>query len=63
MTAKKKDPVLPIRPHTYTPDFAQPADWRGNRLCSGCSLPKDNRVHDFKPAKDNSARIIGESED
>jgi len=57
---KPKPPVLPIRPHTYVPDFAEPPDWEGKRRCAGCSLPEDNRVHDFTPTPDNAARIIGE---
>jgi hypothetical protein len=60
---KQKPPSLPIRPHTYVADLAEAADWEGNRLCMGCHLPERSRVHDYKPPKDNSARIIGESGD
>lgn len=63
MTAKKKDPVLPIRPHTYLPDVSEAPDWKGKRMCAGCHLPEDNRVHDYKQPKDVvSDRIIGEGE-
>ena len=62
MSKAPRPPDLPIRPHTFVPDFSEPADHKGNRLCAGCSMPKDNRVHDYTPPKDNSARIIGEGE-
>lgn len=63
MSRKNTAPKLPIRPHAYVPDFAAPTDHNGRRPCAGCSMWKENRVHDFKAPKDESAtRILGEGE-
>lgn len=62
MSKKPPAPKLPIRPHTYVPDFGGPVDWEGNLRCAGCSMPEKSRVHDYKAPADNAARIIGESE-
>ena len=63
MTKKPKPPSLPIRPHTYVPDYSEAEDWQGNRPCAGCGMPKDNRVHDYTPpagVSEVESRRIGE---
>lgn len=60
---KQKPPSLPIRPHTYMPDLAEAADWKGERPCAGCHMPKGSRVHDYKPpghASEVERRRVGE---
>jgi len=61
MAKERPPPTIPVRPHTYIPDVAAPTDWRGERSCMGCHLPKENRVHDYKAPKHDTDRIIGES--